>query len=298
MSVEIKEFFDSQTATFTYLVIEEATKKAVVIDPVLDYEPHSGMLTTLLADQVLAAANEQGATIERVLETHAHADHLSAAAYIKGLSSARVGIGAGIVKVQQVFQQVFNLGESFAADGSQFDDLFDDGETIGFGDTSIKVMHTPGHTNDGVTYLIDDCAFVGDTLFAPDYGSARCDFPGGDAGLLYDSIQKLYCLPEETRLCLCHDYPPSGRGPTTFVTVEEQKQSNVHIKHDTARNVFIAMREDRDRGLGMPKLLLPAVQVNISAGEPPIPEANGVAYLKVPINFDFAGLAKQAVQAA
>lgn len=280
----VKAFFDEATSTFSYVVHEAGGSAAAIIDPVRDFDAPSGRTGTGAADELIAYVLGNGLTVEWILETHAHADHLSAAPYIKEKLGGTTAIGAHIVDVQAIFRNVFNLEAGFATDGSQFDQLFSDGDTFIIGALEARVMHTPGHTPACLTYVIGDCAFVGDTLFLPDYGTARCDFPGGDAGTLYDSIQRIYELPDETRLFMCHDYPPEGRGPQFETTVRAERTRNIHVADGTSREDFIAMREARDATLAVPKLLLPSIQVNIRAGALPPAEDNGVAYLKLPVD--------------
>ncbi|MCG8435617.1 MAG: MBL fold metallo-hydrolase [Gammaproteobacteria bacterium] len=285
MALVIKTFFHQDSFTYSYVVADTASTCAVVIDPVLDFDPAAGRTDTKSVDTILAFIKQEGFKVDWVLETHAHADHLSAAPYLKEHLSAKIGIGEGIRFVQQTFAEVFNLGANFPVDGRQFDRLFKDGDRVSLGKYALSVMHTPGHTNDSVTYLVEDAAFVGDTLFMPDSGTARCDFPGGDAGLLYDSIQKILALPDKTRLFMCHDYGANGnRDCRNETTVAEQKDHNIHVGDGKTRDEFISLRTARDANLEVPKLLLPAVQVNIRAGNLPEPEENGSAYLKIPLN--------------
>ena len=279
----IAEFFDSVTGTYSYVVSDPATRRAAVIDPVLDFEPSSGRTSTQGVERILDYLATHGLALEWILETHAHADHLSAAAVLRERLGAQIAIGEGITSVQRHFAGVFNLGAS-TPDGSQFDRLWRDGERFAIGDLAVEVLALPGHTKDSVGYRIGDAVFVGDTLFMPDYGTARADFPGGDAGELYDSIRKLYALPGGTRLFMCHDYPPPGRGPRAQTTVDEERQLNIHLSADTTREAFIALRKARDAKLAVPKLLIPSIQVNIRAGANPPPEDNGISYLKVPMN--------------
>lgn len=284
MSMHIEPFFDAATNTFTYVVADEAARRAAVIDPVLDFDPKAARLSTASADAVLAWLGRERLELDWTLETHAHADHLSAAAYLKERAGGRIGIGEGIRTVQQTFARVFGLGPRFATDGSQFDHLFRDGEAFRIGELEGRVLATPGHTNDSVTYLIGDAAFVGDTLFQPDYGTARCDFPGGDARELYRSIQRLYALPSDTRLFMCHDYPPQERAPQHETTVAAERAGNVHVRDGVTEDAFAALRNQRDATLGKPQLLYPAVQVNIRAGRLPEPDPNGIRYLKLPLS--------------
>lgn len=282
-SPQITAFFDEPTFTVSYLVVDPATKRAAVIDPVLDFDLASGEADVRSAEAILAAARDQGAKIDWVLETHAHADHLSAAPFIKAETGARIGIGAHIRDVQKLFRPIF-ADTDLKTDGSDFDRLFEDGERFGIGNLEVEVMHVPGHTPADLAYRIGDAAFVGDTLFMPDYGTARADFPGGDARQLYRSIRKLLALPPETRLFLCHDYKAPGRDEYAWeTTVAEQRAESVHVHDGVSEDEFVAMREARDEGLAVPKLLLPAVQVNIRAGRFPAAEANGVSYLRIPV---------------
>jgi glyoxylase-like metal-dependent hydrolase (beta-lactamase superfamily II) len=279
----IRAFFDEPTNTVSYLVADPKTKRAAVIDPVLDYDHRSGKAATKSADVILEVAAAEGFTVDWVLETHAHADHLSGAPYIKLKTGAKVGIGEHIREVQRIFRPVFNATE-LKGDGSEFDHLFKDGETFSLGELKVEVMHVPGHTPADVAYKIVDAVFVGDTLFMPDYGTARADFPGGNASALYRSIQKLLALPPETRLFMCHDYKAPGRDHYAWeTTVAEERANNVHVKEGVAEEEFVAMREARDAKLAAPLLLMPSIQVNIRAGKLPPSEANGVRYLKIPI---------------
>jgi glyoxylase-like metal-dependent hydrolase (beta-lactamase superfamily II) len=279
---QVTGFFDPATSSLTYLVADPATKTAAIIDPVLDFDPKSGRTSTANADRLLAAAKDL--RVAWILETHTHADHLSAAPYIKAKTGGRIGIGASVVEVQKTWQQIFNLNQEFSADGSQFDHLFADDERFDVGELSATVWHTPGHTPACLSYLFDGCAFIGDTLFMPDYGTARADFPGGDARQLYRSIQRLLSLPAETRLFVCHDYQPGGRALAFETTVAEQRRTNVHVKEGTSEDQFVTFRSGRDKTLGQPALLLPSIQVNIRGGNLPAAEANGTVYLKIPLN--------------
>lgn len=284
----IEAFYEPVTFTFSYLVMDTSSRAAAVIDSVLDFDTKSGRSRTDSADNLLARARQLQADVLWHLETHVHADHLSAAPYLMRHLGGRTVIGAAIQQVQQVFGKLFNLGDEFKRDGSQFSRLLNDGETLPLGRFDITAMHTPGHTPACMTYLIDDGerlhAFVGDTLFMPDYGTARCDFPGGSAQTLYASIHKLLELPDSTQLYMCHDYPPAGRGEQFLSTVKLEREGNVHVGSGVSREAFVAMRDKRDATLSMPALLLPAVQVNMRAGEFPPPEDNGVSYLKLPLN--------------
>ena len=285
MKPNVKAFFDEATFTISYVVSDPATKAAAIIDSVLDYDPASGRTSTLSADQVIAYVQAEDLTIEWIIETHVHADHLSAAPYLKEKLGGKTGIGEHISTVQNVFGKVFNAGTDFARDGSQFDHLFADGDTFLIGDLQGHVLHTPGHTPACLTYVIGDAAFVGDTLFMPDFGTARCDFPGGDARTLYKSIQKVLSLPPETRLFMCHDYLAPDRDVYTWeTTVAEERAKNIHVGGGKTEDEFVEMREARDATLDMPRLILPSVQINMRAGDMPPPEDNGVRYMKIPID--------------
>jgi glyoxylase-like metal-dependent hydrolase (beta-lactamase superfamily II) len=282
----IEAFFDEPTFTVSYLVGDPQTSQAVVIDPVLDFDPASGKADGRSAQRVLDAAQARGWTIAMVLETHAHADHLSAAPLIKAKTGALIGIGEHIREVQKVFRPIFDASD-LKTDGSDFDRLFADGERFMVGGMEIKVLHTPGHTQADVSYRIGDAVFVGDTLFMPDYGTARADFPGGDARQLYRSIRKLLALPRETRLFMCHDYKAPGRDEYAWeTTVGEERERSVHVHDGVSEDEFAAMRQARDAGLAAPRLLLPSIQVNIRAGRFPPAESNGVSYLKIPVKLD------------
>ena len=279
---EISGFFDEATNTVSYLVVDPASRAAAFVDPVLDFDPKSGKVATASADRLLDAAEKAGARIEWILETHAHADHLSAAQYLKAKTGARIGIGAHIDNVQKIFTPIFN--QKGPTDGREFDHLFKEGETFHIGELTVEVIATPGHTPACVSYKIGDAVFVGDTLFMPDYGTARADFPGGDARTLYRSIRKLLALPPETRLFLCHDYKPEGRDHYVWeTTVGEQRAANIHVHEGVAEDDFVTMREKRDATLAAPVLLLPSIQVNIRAGHVPPAEDNGKRYLKIPL---------------
>ena len=280
----IQHFYDEPTGTLSYVVWDEDTGCAAVVDPVLGYAMASGRTDTAPADVILEFIGSEALSLEWILETHAHADHLSGAQYIKSKLGGAVAIGEGIRQVQAHFGAVFNLGESFAADGSEFDHLFVDGEIFTVGNLECHVMATPGHTNDSVSYRIGSAVFVGDSMFMPDFGTARCDFPGGDAELLYDSISKLLSLPDETRLYMCHDYMPGGRDLRWFCTVAEQRNENIHVSEDVGKDEFVEMRTERDATLDLPGLIVPSIQVNIRAGHLPDPENNKIAYIKTPID--------------
>ena len=284
MRPNVDAFFDPATGTVSYVVYGTQGGPAAVIDPVLDYDPKSGRTATDSADRVVRRMREHRLKLEWILETHAHADHLSAAPYIRRQLGGRIAIGEQIRTVQGVFKRVFNLEPEFRLDGSQFDHLFADGETFRIGELSGEALHVPGHTPADVAYRIGDAVFVGDTLFMPDVGTARCDFPGGDAHVLYRSVRRLLALPPETRMFVCHDYPPEGRGPSWQTSVAEQRAANIHIHDGVSEAAFVAMRTARDRTLGMPALILPSIQVNIRAGDMPPPEADGKVYLKIPVN--------------
>jgi glyoxylase-like metal-dependent hydrolase (beta-lactamase superfamily II) len=279
----IRAFFDEPTNTVSYLVADSTTKKAAIIDPVLDYDQNDGTADTRSVAAMLQAAGEEGYAIEWVLETHAHADHLSGAPYIKAKTGARIGIGEHIKDVQRIFRPIFNATD-LAADGSDFDHLFKEGERFKIGTLEAEILYTPGHTPADISYKIEDAVFVGDTLFMPDYGTARADFPGGDAHQLYRSIKRLQALPSETRLFMCHDYKAPGRDRYAWeTTVKEQREKNVHVKEGVSEDEFVAMRLKRDATLSAPRLLLPSIQVNIRAGKFPPKESNGVRYLVIPV---------------
>ncbi|WP_171462662.1 MBL fold metallo-hydrolase [Burkholderia thailandensis] len=293
----VEGFFDPATCTISYLLLDSGSGECALIDSVLDYDPKSGRTRTASADQLIARVSALGARVRWLLETHVHADHLSAAPYLKARVGGEIAIGRHVTRVQDVFGKLFNAGPSFAHDGSQFDRLLDDGDTLALGALSIRAMHTPGHTPACMTYVVtegraahgapgarDAAAFVGDTLFMPDYGTARCDFPGGDARTLYRSIRKVLSLPPATRLYMCHDYQPNGRAVQYASTVANELRENVHIREGVTEDDFVAMRTARDATLDMPVLMLPSVQVNMRAGRLPEPEDNGVRYLKIPLD--------------
>ncbi|KRG67001.1 beta-lactamase [Stenotrophomonas terrae] len=280
----VEPFYDKDTGTFSYVVYDQVGGMAVIIDPVLDYEPAGARTSTVSADALLAFVRSKLLTVAWILETHAHADHLSAAGYLADQLQAPVAIGRGIVQVQQHFKTLFGLGDEFIADGSQFDRLFEDADSFNVGGLTARVIATPGHTDDSLTYVIGDAAFVGDTVFAADTGTARCDFPGGDAHRLYASIQRILALPADTRIYLCHDYPGSRREAQAQSSIDEQKQHNLHLRDGTDEAAFVQMREQRDATLPVPKLILPALQVNIRGGRLPEPDGNGVRYLRLPLD--------------
>lgn len=282
---EVFGYFDEPTNAVCYIVKDSNSNTCAVIDSILDFEMESGTISTEFADMIIGEIRQRNLSVEWVLETHVHADHLSAAPYIAEETSGKLGIGARIDVVQKVFGKVFNAGTAFEMDGSQFDVLFYDGDTFTIGGLNVSVIHTPGHTPACLTYVIGDAAFIGDTLFMPDFGTARCDFPGGDAATLYNSIQKVLALPDETRLFLCHDYKAPGRDEFCWeTTVAEEKANNVHVGGGKAVNEFVKFRTERDAKLEMPKLIIPSIQVNMRAGRLPPPEDDGEHYLKIPIN--------------
>ncbi len=292
-TMQIEGFFDAATWTVSYLVLDRATMKCALIDSVLDYDPKSGRTDTASADRLIARVRELGAEVEWILETHVHADHLSAAPYLRQALGGRLGIGDQITTVQKVFGALFNAGPEFSRDGRQFDHLFRDDEAFHIGSLPARALHTPGHTPACMSFVVGEpdggadaalAAFVGDTLFMPDYGTARCDFPGGDARTLYRSINKVLSLPPETRLHMCHDYQPGGREVRFVSTVAEERAHNIHVRDGISEDAFVAMRQARDATLAMPTLILPSVQVNMRAGELPPPEDNGMRYLKIPLN--------------
>jgi glyoxylase-like metal-dependent hydrolase (beta-lactamase superfamily II) len=283
-NADIKAFFDPETWTFTYVVHAGEGSACVVIDSVLNYDSKSGRTTTKSVDEVAQFIAEKKLQLAWILETHAHADHLTAAPYLQSKLGGKIVIGEHITNVQKVFKGVFNLDGRFAVDGSQFDHLLQDGESLAFGDLSLKAIYVPGHTPACMAYEIGDTLFVGDTLFMPDVGTARCDFPGGNAKTLYQSIQKILAYPNETKLYMCHDYPPSDRPVAHLTTVNEQKKSNIHVHDGITEDAFVQMRSKRDATLEMPHLILPSIQVNIRAGHFPEPESNGKSYLKIPLN--------------
>ncbi len=285
MQPQVKAFFDEATFTVSYVVADPETRRAAIIDTVLDFDPASGRTSRQSADAVIAFVRQSGLEVEWLLETHVHADHLSAAPYVQQQLGGKLAIGSNIRTVQETFGKAFNVEPEFARDGSQFDHLFKDGEQFRVGNLPATALHTPGHTPACMTYVIGDAAFVGDTLFMPDYGTARCDFPGGDARQLYRSIQKIFALPPQTRLFMCHDYKAPGRDDYRWeTTVAEERAKNVHVHDGTTEDAFVQMRTERDAKLGMPRLILPSVQVNMRAGAMPPAEANGVRYLKLPVD--------------
>ncbi len=281
---DVQHFYHAGSGTLSYVVSDPSTSRAAIVDPVLEFSVVSGRTDTAPAQGLGDYVLERGLKLEWVLETHAHADHLSAAQFVKSQLGGRLAIGRGITEVQSQFGEIFNLKPPFAADGHQFDHLFDDGEIFNIGAMDCRVIATPGHTSDSISYVVGDSVFIGDTLFNLDFGSARCDFPGGDAGQLYDSIQTLLALPETTLLYLCHDYPPESREVAFRVTVAEQTANNLHVGSGVTRDEFVSMRQSRDATLPLPKLIVPSIQVNICAGKVPDAEDNSVAYLKIPLD--------------
>ncbi|MEO7401133.1 MAG: MBL fold metallo-hydrolase [Polaromonas sp.] len=284
MMPAIESFFDPATGTMSYVVFEMHGSSCAIIDSVLDYDPKSGRIQTASADKLIAFIQQENLRVEWILETHAHADHLSAAHYLKKKLGGKIAIGEGITAVQEVFMRIFHLEPEFRPDGHQFDHLLRDGETFAIGALAAEALSVPGHTPACMAYRVGDVVFVGDTLFMPDVGTARCDFPGGNAHTLYRSVGKLLSLPPETRLFMCHDYPPGDRAPVWESTVADQRASNIHIRDGVSEDDFVSLRTQRDATLEVPVLILPAVQVNIRAGEMPPREANGVSYLKIPLN--------------
>jgi glyoxylase-like metal-dependent hydrolase (beta-lactamase superfamily II) len=282
---DVSAFFDDATKTVTYLVADPASDAAAIVDPVLDFDATSGRTATTAADKLVAAVRERGLRPEWLLETHVHADHLSGSAYLQQRIGGRIGIGEHVQQVQEAFRRLFDLDAPFVAEGRVFDHLFADGETLQIGGLRGEVMHTPGHTPACITYLVGDAAFVGDTLFMPDYGTARADFPGGDARTLYRSIRRILALPPQTRLFTCHDYKAPGRDQYAWEsTVAEQRAANVHVHEGVDEDSFVALRQGRDATLSLPTLIIPSVQVNIRGGRLPSAEPNGISYLKIPIN--------------
>lgn len=285
MKPHVQAYFDEATFTVSYVVSDPSTKACAIVDSVLDYDPASGRTDRKSADAVIAYVRREGLTVQWILETHVHADHLSAAPYLKQELGGCIGIGFNITVVQNTFGKIFNAGTEFARDGSQFDHLLNDGESFSVGSIAAKAMHTPGHTPACMTYVIGDAAFVGDTLFMPDFGTARCDFPGGDARQLYRSVRRIFALPAETRLFMCHDYKAPGRDEYRWeTTVAEERARNIHVHDGISEDEFVAMRTKRDATLDMPRLILPSVQVNMRAGHMPPAEPNGVRYLKIPVD--------------
>ncbi|EIM24819.1 MBL fold metallo-hydrolase [Microvirga lotononidis] len=282
-SPQVDAFFDKRTCSVQYVVSDPATRRCALVDPVLDYDEKSGSIATVSADALLACVKEKGLTVEWILDTHPHADHLSAAAYLKDRTGAKTAIGERVVDVQRLWKTIYNL-PGFEADGSQWDRLFADGDEFRIGEMDVRVMFSPGHTLASITYVVGDAAFIHDTLFMPDFGTARCDFPGGDARALWRTIQRILSLPEHTRLFSGHDYMPGGRAPAWESSVAGQKAHNVHLAQARTEDAFVAMRQARDARLPMPKLILHALQVNMAGGRLPEPESNGTRYLKIPLD--------------
>lgn len=284
MNPTIQAFFDTITQTISYVIFDEAGGRCAIIDPVLDYDPKAGKTSTHNADKLIAFIHAQRLSVQWILETHAHADHLSSADYLKNQLGGKIGIGQNIPTVQKTFKKIFNFSDEFIPDGHHFDHLFSDGELFQIGKITAKTIAVSGHTPADIAYQINDVIFVGDTLFMPDVGTARADFPGGDARQLFKSIQKILAFPPETRLLMCHDYPPTNRPPEWECTVAEQRARNIHVHTGITEDEFVKMRTERDATLEMPNLLLPAIQINIRGGKLPPVEPNGVAYFKIPIN--------------
>jgi glyoxylase-like metal-dependent hydrolase (beta-lactamase superfamily II) len=284
MAIDIKTFFDLETATFSHIVIDKHTEKCAIIDSVLDYDIYSGRSKTTSADQIIRYIKQEKLSVEWILDTHIHADHITASHYLKEKLGGKIGIGSKIKDVLALWVPVFNTGKDTQLDGSQFDHLFEDGEIFKLGHIDVKIIHTPGHTPACSSYLIEDAIFVGDTIFMPDIGTARTDFPGGSAESMYDSVRKILSLPEETRIFLCHDYPPEGRPVTWITTVKEQKEKNILVHEGISKEEYIQIRNKRDKGKGVPKLLLPSIQANLRAGDFGMAEENNVKYIKIPLN--------------
>lgn len=282
--ITVEAFFDETTGTVSYAVTDNATLATALVDPVLDFDMKSGRTATRHADRIVRHVRAHGLQVQWILETHAHADHLSGARYLQEQVGGRIAIGAQIRQVQATFRKLYNLERSFLADGGPFDHLFEDGEVFRIGEVEARALLVPGHTPADMAYLVDGRVFVGDTLFMPDVGTARADFPGGDARTLYRSIRRLLALPPATRMYVCHDYPPPGRGPAWETTVAAQRAANVHVHDGVTEDAFVALREARDATLEVPTLILPSLQVNIRAGRLPPPEDDGVSYLKIPLN--------------
>lgn len=284
MAIATQAFFDHETSTFTYVVVDEATKKAAIIDSVLNYDMYSGCTSTQSADQIIAYAKEHSLEVEWILDTHIHADHLTASSYIKKHLGGKIGIGSKIKAVLAFWVPVFNTHKDTPLDGSQFDALFNNEDVMFLGNTPIKIWHTPGHTPACASFLMDDAVFVGDTIFMPDIGTARTDFPGGSAETMYNSVQKILSLPDATRIFMCHDYPPNDREISYVSTIKDQKEKNIMINNQISKELYIKTRNEKDKGKAVPKLLLPSIQVNLRAGNFGIPEAQGTQYIKIPVN--------------
>ena len=284
MNPKVKSFYHQDTYTWTHVISCPQTRNAAIIDPVLDYNPNNANTATTSIDEVLAYIRANKMQLNYVLETHAHADHLSSAHYVADQTHAKIVIGEKITSVQETFKKIFNLAESFKTDGSQFQRLLKGNDVIKLGKCQIQAIQTPGHTNDSMSFICGESVFIGDTLFSPDYGTARCDFPGGDAEKFFDSIQKIYRLGDDKKLYLCHDYPPNNREPKAWFLSKDQQQNNIHLNANTIKSEFVAMRNKRDASLNQPRLIIPSIQVNINAGNFPRPESNGKIYLKIPLN--------------
>lgn len=282
--MHIQHFFDNETATFTYVVSDDTSKKCAIIDSVLDYDMFAGKTSTVSADNVIAYIKNHGLIVEWILETHAHADHLTGSHYLKEKLGGKIGIGEHIKEVLKFWVPLFNTAQDTPLDGSQFDHLFKDGETFSIGNIDVKVLHTPGHTPACVTYLMGNAAFVGDTIFMPYIGTARTDFPGGSAAMLYQSIQKIFALPETTKIYTCHDYPPQGKQEHYVSTIADQKTQNIMVHEGISEDEYVAARNAKDKGKAVPRLLLPSIQVNLRAGDFASPEDNGLHYIKIPMN--------------
>lgn len=284
MTINVQTFFDPETATFSHVVSDPSTSKAAIIDSVLNYDQYSGRTRTRSADQIISYVRDHNLSVEWVLDTHIHADHLTASHYLKEKLGGKIGIGSKIKDVLAFWVPIFNTVKDTKLDGSQFDKLFEDQETFKIGSVEVKVIHTPGHTPACACYIIEDCVFVGDTIFMPDLGTARTDFPGGCAEMMYDSVRKILSLPEETKIYLCHDYPPEGREVTPVVTVREQREKNVLMHDGISKEEYVFMRNKRDEGKEVPKLLLPSIQVNLRTGTFGAPESNNMKYIKIPVD--------------
>ncbi|KQW42237.1 MULTISPECIES: MBL fold metallo-hydrolase [unclassified Roseateles] len=283
-SITVQAFFDEATCTVSYVIVDNASQCAAIVDPVLDFDFKSGRTGTIQADRLLAYVKDHGLQVQWILETHAHADHLSSARYLQGRVGGRIAIGEHIREVQATFSKLYNLERGFLPDGRQFDHLFKDDEVFRIGGIEARALLVPGHTPADLAYVVDGAVFVGDTLFMPDVGTARADFPGGDAPTLYRSVHRILALPPETRMYVCHDYPPNGRAPAWETTVAAQRAGNIHVRDGVSEAEFVRMRKARDATLDVPTLILPSIQVNIRAGELPAAEDNGVSYLRIPIN--------------
>lgn len=284
MTIQIKTFFDPDTATFTHVVTDPSTRKCAIIDSVLDYDQYSGRTNTKSVEQVISYINEEKLSVEWILDTHIHADHITASHYLKEKLGGKIGIGAKIKDVLALWVPIFNTNKDTSLDASQFDQLFEEAEVFKLGNIDVKVLHTPGHTPACSSYLIEDAIFVGDTIFMPDIGTARTDFPGGSAAALYDSVKKILSLPDETRIFMCHDYPPEGRDVAWLATVKEQKTNNILLHDGISKEEYVAVRNKRDEGKAVPKLLLPSIQANLRAGTFGEPENNNVRYIKIPVD--------------